>query len=161
MAQAVIQDDTPFEIYQDPPLRVRVREWTSTAWGTLRANPTLMFGMIVLVLMSMIAIITFTPADTLIARYDPQELSVRERVEGPSAKHWFGTDAFGRDVYSRTLHGAKVSLRVAASVAVLVSIPRLVTVDNLRAARRRLMMNVGLSVLSTAALAAVAVTILR
>lgn len=122
MAQAIIQDDTVFEIYQDPPLRVRVRQWSSTAWRTLRANPTLMFGMIILVLMSLIAIITFTPADTLIARYDPQELSVRERIEGPSAEHWFGTDAFGRDVYSRTLHGAKVSLRVAASVAVLVSI---------------------------------------
>ncbi len=122
MAEAIAYEEALIEVYEDPPLRERARKWTSTAWRTLRTHPNLMFGMAILVIMSLIAIITFTPAATSIARYDPQELSARERVEGPSADHWFGTDAFGRDVYSRTLHGAKVSLRVAASVAILVSI---------------------------------------
>lgn len=121
MVEAIIPGEE-FDIYQDPPLHVRARKWASVSWKTMRGNRTLMFGMIILVFMSFIAIVTFTPADTLIARYDPQELSVRERIDGPSADHWFGTDAFGRDVYARTLHGTKVSLRVAASVAVLVSI---------------------------------------
>ncbi len=122
MAQAIIQDGVTLEVYEEPPLRERIGTWSSTAWHTMRTHPTLLFGMAILVFMSLIAIITFTPADTLIARYDPQELSVRERIEAPSMEHWFGTDGFGRDVYARTLHGSKVSLRVAASVAVLVSV---------------------------------------
>ncbi len=40
----------------------------------------------------------------------------------PSAEFWFGTDAFGRDIYSRVLYGARVSLLVGFAVAVLASL---------------------------------------
>ncbi len=55
---------------------------------------------------------------SLIAPFDPLEQEVGRRLAPPSATHLFGTDGFGRDVFSRTLHGARVSLAVAlAAVA--------------------------------------------
>lgn len=54
----------------------------------------------------------------LIAPFHPLEQEVGRRLSAPSAMHLFGTDGFGRDVFSRTLHGARVSLGVAlAAVA--------------------------------------------
>ncbi len=50
---------------------------------------------------------------------DPEAISPRQRLKFPSAAAWFGTDMFGRDVYSRTLYGARVSLVVGGAVAVL------------------------------------------
>ena len=94
----------------------------ATVARTLRKNPNLLGGTIVLAVMVTIAIITASPAAHLIARYDPQALSLVDRVKGPTGEHWFGTDHLGRDVYSRTMHGAKVSLIVATSVAVIVTI---------------------------------------
>ena len=115
-------DSNVVNVYAEPPLTERISRASSVTWAALKSNPNLMFGMVVLVIMSIIAIITFSPAASTIARYDPQELAVRERIDSPSGSHWFGTDDLGRDVYSRTMHGTKVSLRVASSVAIAVSI---------------------------------------
>ncbi|HXU91055.1 MAG TPA: ABC transporter permease [Methylomirabilota bacterium] len=49
---------------------------------------------------------------------DPLVMRPVERLQPPSAAHWFGSDNFGRDVYSRTLYGTRVSLVVGAAVAV-------------------------------------------
>ncbi len=50
-------------------------------------------------------------ADRL-APYDPYQQIVRERKQGPSATHYFGTDSLGRDVFSRVLYGGRISLQV-------------------------------------------------
>ena len=47
---------------------------------------------------------------------DPARLDLTGRLMGPSAVHWFGTDELGRDILSRTLYGARISLVVAVSV---------------------------------------------
>ena len=47
-----------------------------------------------------------------IARYDVAQMHARNRLQGPSAQFWFGTDNFGRDVFSRIVYGARVSLVV-------------------------------------------------
>jgi peptide/nickel transport system permease protein len=52
---------------------------------------------------------------------DPTELNPRNRNLEPSAKNWFGTDAFGRDIYSRVMYGARVSLTIGFAVAILAS----------------------------------------
>jgi peptide/nickel transport system permease protein len=49
-----------------------------------------------------------------IAPYNPSATDLAARLAPPSAMHWFGTDALGRDVFSRTLYGARVSLLVGA-----------------------------------------------
>lgn len=49
-----------------------------------------------------------------IAPYDPNAMDIPQRFAGPSAEHWAGTDALGRDTLSRILHGGRVALHVAA-----------------------------------------------
>ena len=59
------------------------------------------------------AIIVLTGAFApLIDRYEPTSMIAADRLQGPSATHWFGTDDAGRDTYSRLVHGARVSLYV-------------------------------------------------
>lgn len=50
---------------------------------------------------------------------DPQKLSPIARLRPPSERFWFGTDALGRDLYSRVLYGGRISIAVGVSVAVL------------------------------------------
>ena len=53
-----------------------------------------------------------------IGRVDPQRLDVKARLAAPSAVHWFGTDDVGRDVWSRVIHGARLSMVVGGSVVI-------------------------------------------
>ena len=52
----------------------------------------------------------------LLAPHDPAQLNLGERLLGPSSSHWFGTDELGRDVLSRIIYGARISLTVAVCV---------------------------------------------
>lgn len=54
-----------------------------------------------------------------IAPHDPVELSPANRLQGISAEHWLGTDAYGRDLFSRVVYGARISLSVGLGVACL------------------------------------------
>ena len=80
----------------------------------IRRHPTIVIGATLLVLMALMAI--FAP---YLGTVDPQALSPIRRLRWPSAQYWFGTDMLGRDVYSRTIYGARVSLTVGISVALL------------------------------------------
>ena len=51
-----------------------------------------------------------------IAPHNPSQLDLVSRLSPPSHSHWFGTDELGRDIFSRTIYGARVSLTVAVSV---------------------------------------------
>src|SRR5258708_20548933 len=48
----------------------------------------------------------------LICRYDPLSVDAAHALAHPGAQHWMGTDSFGRDVWSRIIHGARISLAV-------------------------------------------------
>src|SRR6266571_1325245 len=80
----------------------------------IRRHPTIVVGAALLGLMAAMAI--FAP---YLGTVDPQALSPIRRLRWPSAQYWFGTDMLGRDVYSRTIYGARVSLIVGISVALL------------------------------------------
>ena len=97
----------------DDLLPARQRFSLATA---IRRNPTIAFGAVLLVLL--IAIGVFAP---YIAG-DPFKLSPVNRLRPPSERWWFGTDQFGRDVFSRTMYGARVSLIVGLSVAAISSL---------------------------------------
>ncbi|BCX17834.1 MAG: ABC transporter permease [Geminicoccaceae bacterium] len=77
-----------------------------------RRYPTVVAGALILAIMLVIAV--FAP---WLAPEDPARINPRLRLRPPSAEHWFGTDHLGRDVFSRTLHGARVSLFVGFTVA--------------------------------------------
>jgi len=85
--------------------------------GFLRRNPTIAIGGGLLLVMLAVAI--FAP---LLWTVDPTALAPARRTREPSALYWFGTDMLGRDIYSRVLYGARVSLAVGFSVAALASV---------------------------------------
>jgi peptide/nickel transport system permease protein len=89
----------------------------SRRWRWLRKHPTLIIGGLLLLAIAVIAI-----AAPWIATHDPQDLDPLARMQPPSAEHWFGTDALGRDVFSRAVWGGRVSLTVGIAVAVLATI---------------------------------------
>src|ERR1700688_1716411 len=78
----------------------------------VRRHPTIIIGGVLLAIM--LAMALFAP---WLATVDPQALAPVRRLKWPSATYWFGTDMLGRDVYSRTIYGARVSLVVGISVA--------------------------------------------
>ncbi|HUA54286.1 MAG TPA: ABC transporter permease [Candidatus Sulfotelmatobacter sp.] len=83
------------------------------AWrDAVRRHPTVVVGGALLVLM--VAMAVFAP---YLGTVDPQALSPIRRLRPPSAQYWFGTDMLGRDVYSRVVFGARISLVVGLGVA--------------------------------------------
>ena len=87
----------------------------------LRRHPSIVLGGVILAIMIAIAVLA-----PYLWTTDPQALAPRLRVRPPSAEFWFGTDMLGRDVYSRVMFGARVSLIVGFSVAILASLAGLV-----------------------------------
>jgi peptide/nickel transport system permease protein len=87
----------------------------AAAWRRfLRRQPTLVIGLAVLLLVlvaGVLAPVWWTG--------DPQQMRPGQRLQPPSFVRWFGSDQFGRDVYTRTLYGARVSLVVGAAVALV------------------------------------------
>ena len=79
-----------------------------------RRHPTAIIGGIVLALMVLVALLA-----PWLGTVDPQALSPAQRLKPPSSEHWFGTDMLGRDVYSRVVYGARISLTVGIAVAAL------------------------------------------
>lgn len=86
-------------------------------WRYLRRHPSVAIGGGLLVLMALVAI--FAP---LLGTVDPTAISPARRTRVPSELYWFGTDMLGRDVYSRVIYGARVSLVVGFAVAVFASV---------------------------------------
>lgn len=86
------------------------RNWLREA---IRRHPTVVAGSLLLLLMALMAV--FAP---YLGTVDPQTVAPVRRLRLPSELYWFGTDAYGRDVYSRTLYGARISLEVGLGVAV-------------------------------------------
>ena len=92
-----------------PALAIRRRG----LWRFIRRNPTICLGLLVIG-----AMLLATLAAPLYAG-DPLTMDPSRRLQGPSAELWFGTDHLGRDVFARTVFGARMSLLVGFLVAVL------------------------------------------
>jgi peptide/nickel transport system permease protein len=70
-----------------------------------------------LALVGLVAVLALLAGE--VAPYDPIEGNWRARLRAPDLQHWLGTDHFGRDICSRLLHGARLSLLIAGMVALL------------------------------------------
>jgi peptide/nickel transport system permease protein len=76
-----------------------------------RRNPTIIIGAAILIFMALVAILA-----PLIAG-DPRFINPVDRLQPPSTEHYFGTDHLGRDIFARSVYGARISLVVGVSVA--------------------------------------------
>ena len=81
------------------------------AWRRLKKNPIAMASLAVLAVLIVLAVI-----GPVIRGYDYVTMNVPEKNQGASAQYWWGTDALGRDLFSRVWVGARVSILVALVV---------------------------------------------
>ncbi|MBA4222367.1 MAG: D-ala-D-ala transporter subunit [Methylobacterium sp.] len=84
-------------------------------WLAFRKNPAAVVGLVIVLALLLLA--AFAP---LIAQHDPLAQALDQRLLAPSAKHWFGTDALGRDIFSRVVYGTRVTLVIVMLVVITV-----------------------------------------
>jgi peptide/nickel transport system permease protein len=104
-------DAVPTDSAAPKPLR---KSWLAKVLRFARRHPNIAIG--TLLFASIAACSLLAP---LIAPYDPDAINPANRLKPPSADHWFGTDAFGRDVLSRVIWGGRISLVVGMAVAIV------------------------------------------
>jgi peptide/nickel transport system permease protein len=93
----------------DVPVQQNLRRKPRFRWHGMAIFGLTVFGVIILA--SLLA--------PYITNYDPADQILRDRLQGPSATHWLGTDALGRDLFARILYGGRLSL-VISFVTVLI-----------------------------------------
>src|SRR5258708_31283162 len=87
------------------------RHWLREA---VRRHPTVIAGSILLLMMGAMALLA-----PYLGTVDPLSVAPIKRLRFPSEAYWFGPDAYGRDLYSRTLHVARVPLAAGPGVGSL------------------------------------------
>ena len=101
-------DDNPASLMQ-----ANLGRWYRLGTSLLR-NPLSALGLAIIVALILTAI--FAPQ---LAPYSPTRQNLSMRLLPPSAEHWMGTDQLGRDIYSRVIHGARITLRIVVLVAII------------------------------------------
>ncbi|KSZ60446.1 ABC transporter permease [Rhodococcus pyridinivorans] len=116
MSDTLVREALPATPLPEPRSRRRIR--IARVVTAVRRNAVLVVSSIVLLLA-----VGFALFPSLFASGDPLQGVPAEKLQGPSAAHWFGTDNLGRDVYTRVVHGAGLSLTatlVAVGIALVV-----------------------------------------
>ena len=90
---------------------------TGYAWRRFRRHKLALAGLVTVTLLIILAI--FAP---VVSRYAPNKINLREKEDPPTLAHWLGTDQTGRDVWSRIIYGARISLLVGFASATLVTL---------------------------------------
>lgn len=84
------------------------------AWRRLKKNRLAMAGLIILVVLLVLAIVV-----PFISSYDYQTQNLKIKNQSPSGEHWFGTDDFGRDLWTRVWWGTRISLFIGIVAAII------------------------------------------
>ncbi len=100
-----------------PTFRERVQRGYHGTARVLRREPTVLAGAVILLIMASIAIF-----GTFITRTDSPPVDPINRLIGPGVQHWFGTDTAGRDVFDRTIAGARLSLMIGFAVTLITTV---------------------------------------
>lgn len=99
-------------------VRERRRRRRQHSWRLLRSNPLSLVGLGLVAILLLAAVV-----GPLLTPFDPVKPNIVEALQSPSLTHPFGTDAAGRDILSRVLHGALISLRIGVlAVAVIAAL---------------------------------------
>jgi peptide/nickel transport system permease protein len=96
-----------------PPLTVQSTSMGAGVWKRFRNHPGAIFGFIVISVLIVLSILA------PLSPYDPDESNISERYQPPSLNHPMGTDALGRDLFTRVLYGGRVSLSVGGLVVII------------------------------------------
>jgi peptide/nickel transport system permease protein len=102
----------PIDRAADLPVASRRREWASAASDFARRRPLGAAGAVIVLVMLLVALFA-----TVLSPYDPLAVDFAAMLAKPSAHHWLGTDAFGRDVLSRLIYGSRTALIVGFGAA--------------------------------------------
>lgn len=105
-----LKENNESELAQNGPKRSGKKASSSvfkSYWNVFKTSPLGIAGLVILLLMTFIAI-----AAPILAPFDPLTQNITQRVQGISAEHWLGTDAYGRDILSRIIYGAQTSMTV-------------------------------------------------
>lgn len=89
-------------------IRVKKKSQAKDIWRRFKKNKTAILGLIIFTIIILVVIL----ADVIVPNEVAMKQNVPERLQGPSAKHWFGTDNFGRDIFARIVHGSRYSLLI-------------------------------------------------
>jgi peptide/nickel transport system permease protein len=100
-----------------PESVIRVESPTRAALRRLARKPAAVIALVLLGTLVFMAV-----AAPLVAPYDPLEMATGDSLAGPDREHLFGTDLFGRDVLSRAIYGARISLGVAFAAVLLAAV---------------------------------------
>ncbi|MGM0601778.1 MAG: nickel transporter permease [Bacillota bacterium] len=96
--------------------KVKSESLWSISFKRLRKNKTAIAGIIIILIFALIAILA-----PYIAPYDPFNQNFIKSFRAPSSEHFLGTDEFGRDIFSRIIYGARISLQIGF-IAVFISL---------------------------------------
>ncbi|MEW9032059.1 MAG: ABC transporter permease subunit [Planifilum fimeticola] len=86
---------------------------THPVWHKVKNNKLMLAGILIIALLFLASLLA-----PVLSPYDPTKIHIAERFQPPSSDHWFGTDEVGRDILTRILHGARLSLGIGAAVVV-------------------------------------------
>jgi oligopeptide transport system permease protein len=107
VAPATTVEPVPQTLAAPPPDREPARSLGRDAWRDLRRNPIFIISMIITAILLVMAL-----WPSLFTDVDPNKGDLQASRLPPSSEHWFGTDVQGRDVYARTIYGARASITV-------------------------------------------------
>jgi peptide/nickel transport system permease protein len=93
------------------------RSFRGNFWRTMRRSPVTILGLVVITIMILVGVFA-----QLLAPYAMEAMQVQDRLQGPSPVHMMGTDKFGRDIYSRVVFGAQVSLIVGVGATLVAGV---------------------------------------
>ncbi|MFK4474957.1 peptide/nickel transport system permease protein [Paenibacillus sp. RC73] len=104
-----------------PQLNAAAIPKRKTFWRLLFSNKLALIGFIFIVGWTLIAILS-----SWIVPHDPYVTDPANKLLPPSAEHWFGTDNYGRDILSRVIYGARISIwtgMIAVSISFIIGVP--------------------------------------
>ncbi|PRX31792.1 peptide/nickel transport system permease protein [Orenia metallireducens] len=91
-----------------------IQTTSNLTWKKLKRNKNAVFGLIIIIILVYISILA-----PFIMPHDPLEMNWGKTIQKPSLEHWFGTDEFGRDIFSRAIYGVRIALGIGLLAVVL------------------------------------------
>ena len=95
-------------------IAIESKSFFKDVWGRFLKNKRAMAALIVFLIIVVVAII-----GPMVLPYSYDGMDTSAMNQGPSSAHWFGTDRMGRDIFTRVLYGARISLLVGVVTAVI------------------------------------------